>query len=170
MPYSFNDFKIQIRYFFKKKIPKGTKVLDVGPGAGTYWKALFDLGYEIDCIEIHHPYIEKFKLREKYDNVYEGNILDFDISKYECIILGDILEHLSVIDAKNLITKITEKNQKCLVAVPYEMEQGEYEGNVYETHLQPDLTPDLMLKRYPELSLLIGNERYGYYVNNKKNK
>ena len=64
-----------------------------------------------------------------------------------------------------MINKITEKKIKCLVAVPYEMEQGELEGNVYETHLQPDLTPDIMLERYPNLKLLIGNERYGYYIN-----
>ena len=29
-------------------------------------------------------------------------------------------------------------------------------------------TPEIMLERYPELKLLIGNERYGYYINSKK--
>ncbi|MDB9960010.1 class I SAM-dependent methyltransferase [Gammaproteobacteria bacterium] len=168
MPHSYNDFKLEIRYFFKKRIPKATKILDVGPGAGTYWMALNDLGYKMDCIEIHKPYISEFKLKEKYDNVYEGNILDFDILKYDVIILGDILEHLKTNDAKKLITKISKNNIKCLVAVPYEMEQGEYEGNIYETHLQPDLTPKIMLERYPELKLLIGNDRYGYYINKKR--
>ena len=168
MPHSYNDYKLEIRYFFKKTIQVGTKILDVGPGAGTYWNVVHGLGYKMDCIEIHKPYIKEFKLKEKYDNVFEGNILDFDISKYEVIILGDILEHLKIKDAQSLITKITEKKIKCLVAVPYEMEQGEYEGNKYEEHLQPDLTPEIMLERYPELKLLIGNERYGYYINSKK--
>tara|TARA_R110001592_G_scaffold59740_2_gene181344 strand:+ start:2933 stop:3439 length:507 start_codon:yes stop_codon:yes gene_type:complete len=168
MPYSFNDFKIQIRYFFQKSIPKGTRILDVGPGAGTYWKALNDLGYNMDCIEIHKPYIKEFKLKEKYSNVFEGNIMDFDISNYDVIILGDILEHLSINDATHLINNISEQQKKCLVAVPYEMEQGEYKGNVYETHLQADLTPEIMLDRYPNLKLLIGNERYGYYINKKR--
>ena len=168
MPYSYNDFKIQIRFFFQKRIPKRTKILDVGPGAGTYWKLLGDLEYRMDCLEIYEPYIEMFNLSKKYDNVYLGNILEFDISKYDCIILGDILEHINSKDAKKLVTKIHNLNKKCLVAVPYEMEQGEYEGNVYETHLQPDLTPEIMLERYPELKLLIGNERYGYYINSKK--
>ncbi len=165
MPYSYSDYKIEIRFFLKKTIPVGAKILDVGPGAGTYLNLCQGLGYKMDCIEIHKPYINEFKLKEKYDNVYEGDILDFDISKYEVIILGDILEHLNIKDAQDLINKITEKKIKCLVAVPYEMEQGELEGNVYETHLQPDLTPDIMLERYPNLKLLIGNERYGYYIN-----
>ena len=45
------------------------------------------------------------------------------------------------------------------------MEQGEHEGNVHETHLQPDLTPAVMETRYPELKLLYANQYYGYYVN-----
>jgi hypothetical protein len=47
------------------------------------------------------------------------------------------------------------------------MEQGEYEGNTHETHLQPDLTPDLMKERYPDLELIYGNGQYGYYVKKK---
>jgi hypothetical protein len=33
-----------------------------------------------------------------------------------------------------------------MVAVPYMMEQGEWGGNIHETHYQPDLTPENMLK------------------------
>lgn len=47
------------------------------------------------------------------------------------------------------------------------MEQGEHEGNIHETHLQPDLTPKIMEDRYPELELLYGSEYYGYYINKK---
>jgi autotransporter strand-loop-strand O-heptosyltransferase len=52
-----------------------------------------------------------------------------------------------------------------MVAIPYTMEQdGEEYGNVYETHLQPDLTPDIMKQRYPQLVSLYTNQWYGYYV------
>lgn len=165
MPGSYNYFKIQIRYFFRKTLPSSNKILDVGPGIGTYYDLLNDIGYDMDCVEIFTPYIKKYKLKEKYNNVYEGSIVDFDFSKYDCIILGDILEHLTVDDAKKILKTITKNKQKCLVAVPYEMEQGESEGNIYETHLQPDLTPKIMLERYPDLKLLIGNDLYGYYIN-----
>jgi hypothetical protein len=51
-----------------------------------------------------------------------------------------------------------------MVAVPYMMEQGEWGGNIHETHYQPDLTPENMLERYPSLELLYSNEWYGYYI------
>jgi hypothetical protein len=34
--------------------------------------------------------------------------------------------------------------------------------------LQPDLTPENMLERYPDLELLYGNNFYGYYTNKKQ--
>ena len=52
-----------------------------------------------------------------------------------------------------------------MVAVPYLYEQGTEFGNVHETHLQPDLTPEVMATRYPMLHLLYGDEQYGYYAN-----
>jgi hypothetical protein len=37
--------------------------------------------------------------------------------------------------------------------------------NVHETHLQPDLTPEIFLERYPMMKLLVGDDKYGYYIN-----
>lgn len=78
------------------------------------------------------------------------------------------MEHLSVEDAQWLMNFLKIKGKQYLVAVPYVMEQGEYEGNVHETHLQPDLTPEIMLERYHDLELLYGNNFYGYYTNKKQ--
>jgi len=165
MPSSYRVYKPHIKQFFQNKIDRNCNILDVGPGIGTYSELLKEIGYDMDCIEIFKPYIQKYNLSEKYNSVYEGSIIGFDISKYDFIILGDILEHLDSKEAQHLIKEITEKNKKCLVAVPYLMQQGEHEGNIYETHLQPDLTPEVMKQRYPELSLLVGSRNYGYYIN-----
>lgn len=170
MPNSYNYFKQDIKQYFKENIPSSTRILDVGPGVGTYSDLLRELGYKIDCIEIWEPYVEVYKLREKYDNVFIGNILDMDISNYDYIILGDVLEHIEAKDAQNLIKKIHQNKKECLVAVPYQMEQGEYYGNIYESHLQPDLTRDNMLTRYPELDELFYCFQYGYYTNRNKLK
>lgn len=165
MPYSYGEYKEEVKKHFINYIPKSTKILDVGPGCGTYSHLLKSHGFTIDCIEIWESYISQFNLHEHYNKVHIGNIMDFDISSYDYIIMGDILEHLSSKDAQLLITKIKNQNKKCLVAVPYEYEQGEYEGNPYEIHLQPDLTPSVMSNRYPSLRLLYGNNEYGYYIN-----
>jgi|TARA_R100000482_G_scaffold17478_2_gene5037 autotransporter strand-loop-strand O-heptosyltransferase len=178
MPYSRADLKLEIQTHFDKGFSRDLKILDVGPGAGMYGGLLseysdildYSLGFELDCLEIYPPYIEKFKLKEIYKNVFIGDICTFNISSYDYIILGDVLEHLSIDNAKKVLNTINKNNQKCMVAVPYLSEQGEHEGNIYEAHLQPDLTPEIMKQRYPSLKLLYGNDSYGYYVNYNFNK
>ena len=67
--------------------------------------------------------------------------------------------------AKLLLNKISELNKRCLVAIPYLYPQGEHDGNIYETHHQPDLTHELFLNRYSNMNCLFKNELYGYYIN-----
>lgn len=167
MPESYNFYKHEIRDFIVENLPPKSKILDVGPGIGTYYNLLNSYDYQIDCIEVWEPYIEKYNLKDKYENVFHGNILDLNLKNldYDFIILGDVLEHITAKDAQSLINNITSNGIHCLVAIPYEMEQGEYYGNVYETHLQPDLTPSVMKERYPNLVHIMSNEHYGYYVN-----
>jgi cyclopropane fatty-acyl-phospholipid synthase-like methyltransferase len=163
MPYSYSEYKQYIRNHFLKNIKTDIKILDVGPGDGAYSIYLRDIGYKIVCIEIWEPYIQKFDLVNKYDNVIVGDSRELDISPYDYIIMGDVLEHLNFEDARKFVNKLD--GRKCLVAVPYNSEQEEYEGNIYEIHHQPDLSKDNFLERYPEFRLLIGNDLHGYYIN-----
>lgn len=167
MPESYGYFKNEVKNYIKENIPLNNKILDVGPGIGTYSNLLRGFGYKMDCIEIWEPYIHDFNLKEKYDNVYLGSIIDFDISDYDFIILGDVLEHLTKEDAVKLIEKIHVLGKKCLVAIPYTMEQGEYHGNIYETHLQSDLTLEIMSERYPQLEMIYSNTQYGYFITHR---
>jgi len=165
MPYSYTLFKEEVKlHFFKNVVPR-VKILDVGPGCGTYSHLLRERFEDMDALEIFEPYVEAFDLRKKYNNVIIGDIRNFDFSSYEYIIMGDVLEHLSVEDAQAIVKKIEELDILCLIAVPYKYEQGTYMDNVHETHLQPDLTPELFAERYPTFKLLIGDDKYGYYVN-----
>ena len=169
MPNSYGYFKSEIKQWFLNNIPTSKRILDVGPGQGTYSNLLRNHGYRMDAVEIWAPYVDEFNLRTKYDNVYIGNIMQFDWHKYDVIILGDVLEHLSVDDAQSLIGQIHLSGIRCMVAIPYTMRQdGDEYGNIYETHLQPDLTPEIMLTRYPELQPIYANTKYGYYVNQEK--
>lgn len=160
MPYSYSDFKQEIRNHFLQNIKTDTFILDVGPGAGSYAQLLPE--YKMDAIEIYEPYVSMFQLKNIYKNVYIGDVREFDLSNYDYIILGDVLEHLSVEDALILLDKIS--NKKYLVAVPYLFEQGEEYGNIYETHLQPDLTENIVIERF-KLKTLFSNNRYGYFIN-----
>ena len=167
MPVSHNILKSDIRVYFEKNVSIDSKILDIGAGVGTYSKLLRNLGYRMDCMEVWLPYVVEYRLNELYDNVIIGDVMNYDISNYDVIIIGDVLEHLSIADALLLMERIESNGQMCLVAVPYKMEQGEYEGNKYEIHKQSDLTNEVMLSRYKNLRLLFKSDcyQYGYYIN-----
>ena len=167
MPTSHDILKSDIRVYFEKNVNVNSKILDIGAGVGTYSKLLRGLGYKMDCIEVWLPYVVEYKLNELYDNVIIGDVMNYDISNYDVIIMGDILEHLSVEDGLSLMKRIEDNGQMCIVAVPYKMEQGVCEGNKYEIHNQSDLTNEIMLSRYNNLRLLFKSDcyQYGYYIN-----
>lgn len=139
-------------------------ILDVGPGYGTYG-GLLNKFYKIDCVEIFERYVLDYSLSNIYNNVYIGDICEFDYSKYDLIIMGDVLEHIDTDKAIKLIEDMSELGKRLVVAVPYEYSQGEWEGNIYESHLQSDLTPTIMNDRYPTLKLKFDFGVYGYYTN-----
>ena len=165
MPYSYGEFKNEVRKHLIENFPKDITILDVGCGAGTYSRLLKDHFEKMDGVEIFENYLSMFNLYALYNNLFRMSILDFDYSSYDYIIMGDILEHLTVEKSTKLLENIQELGIKTLVAVPYLFPQGEEYGNVYETHFQPDLTPELFLERYPMMRLLFGDDKYGYYVN-----
>ena len=171
MPTSYPIYKDSVRNWFLQNVPLDTTILDIGAGCGTYSDLIRGYGYKMDAVEIWEPYISQYGLKNKYGWVYEENVLKMPLDvlgAYDFYILGDVLEHLSVEDAEWLMNFLKIKGKQYLIAVPYLMFQDEYEGNVHETHLQPDLTPEIMLERYPDLELLYGNNYYGYYTNKKQ--
>jgi len=165
MPYSYTLYKEEVKEHFLKNLVKRIRILDVGPGCGTYSHLLKEHFPNMDAIEIFANYIEQFDLNSKYTKVILGDIREFDFRDYDYIIMGDVLEHLSVKDAQQVIKRIQDLDILCLIAVPYNYEQGTYMDNVHETHLQPDLTPEIFLERYPMMKLLVGDDKYGYYIN-----
>jgi hypothetical protein len=165
MPHSYTLFKKEVKEFILEQIPTHCHILDIGAGVGTYSDLLRKHGYFMSGVEIYQPYVDKYNLKEKYDILHVENILNINnFDHYHLVIMGDILEHLTYEDARKIIDKYLNQHSKMIVAVPYMMQQSEYDGNIYEVHLQPDLTPQVMQERYPEFELLYGDDMYGYYI------
>lgn len=164
MPYSYPYFKKEVKSWIYKEFDKESKILDVGPGSGTYWSLLHEKFENIDGVEIFAPNIEKFQLKNKYKNIFNCDIKDFKYTYYDLIIFGDVLEHLTIEEAQKVLDYAYTRCWNLIVAVPYMYEQGICEGNIYEIHKQPDLTPENVLERYPKLKLLYGDDIYGYYI------
>jgi len=164
--YSYPMGKQEITDYLKARLTPDALILDVGPGEGTYRNYL-GTSYTWEAVEIWHPTVEF--LTGKYNTIYEQDIRSFNYTKdYDLIIFGDILEHLSISDAQEVLRTAQEHSRVIMVAVPYTLPQPPLHGNEAERHLQPDLTPALMTERYPslELILMVGNPQkplYGYY-------
>lgn len=143
---------------------KSSRILDVGPGRGTYNKLLKRRGYKIlDAVEIYFPYIEKFELEKIYHRVFHCNIVDFEYQHYDIVIMGDVIEHLEISDAQKVIMYAQQHSNLILIAVPYLLEQKGSQLDGSGDHRQPDLTREIFLERYPGFELLIDNDQVGVF-------
>ena len=86
MPYSSTAFKEEIKRHILANLPLHTKILDVGPGAGTYGSMLRDY-YQIDGLEIHEPYIDKFNLVAKSTGTTEAFGTSIDVENIDKMVL-----------------------------------------------------------------------------------
>ena len=149
MPFSYSYFKEEFNNHLFENFSIEIEILDVGAGCGTYGELLKQDFKNIDAIEIYEPYMKQFELDKIYRSVYIGDVKELNLFLYNHIIMGDVLEHMSIEDAQQLLDKIHQNNIYCMVAIPYKMPHGDVGGNKYERHLQDDLTHDIFIERYP---------------------
>ena len=165
MPFSTSYFKQQTKNYILDKYGRSAKILDIGAGAGAYYDMLSAEGYyNLDCVEAFENYIVDYGLRGKYKNVTLGDVtkLDIDFDKYDLIILGDVLEHIQVEDAKFLLSKMKRSN--VIIGVPFESPQGVHFDNTFEIHLQEDLTFINFFERFEGYKPFCLRFDYGLFV------
>jgi 2-polyprenyl-3-methyl-5-hydroxy-6-metoxy-1,4-benzoquinol methylase len=134
MPYSSTEGKSTIKRWFGEH-PEIKTIVDIGCGSGTYPELLGKDKYRWIGVEIWEPYVGQFKLREIYDELHIGNFFDvFDKLEGDCIIFGDVLEHMYEEDARLAIAKADAKFPHIVISTPVEYEQ-EATDNPYEKHL-----------------------------------
>lgn len=166
MPFSSDEGKSQIMTYLQENAGKGSRVLDVGPGAGAYGKLLKSAGYtHVDAIEIFERYVTDYDLTSIYERVIVGDVCDVrGLRYYDVIILGDVLEHIPAVRAQALLIRLSTICRLLIVSIPWRYPQGPSYGNDHERHLQDDLTPEIMALRYPRLRLLHKGDIIGVYT------
>jgi len=166
MPHSNPEGKAKAIEWIREHVPTATSILDVGPGSGWWGWKLKEFGYShIDAVEAWAPYVQQFRLRDFYRNIYVADVRYFAPEHtYELAILGDVLEHLTVNDAQKLVDAMCSGCKNLIVSVPWNYHQGIVEGNPFEAHAQPDLTPAIMVERYPKMSPIFLGQSMGVYV------
>ena len=138
MPYSSESGKAAIKRIMSRIAP--TNGLDVGAGSGTYAKLFPDITW--DGVEAWEPYIEQFGLGDLYRNLAVADARDWQLDDcWSVAIAGDVLEHMTVEEARALLTKLRKHAEYVIVSIPIgHYPQDEYEGNPYERHVKDDWT------------------------------
>jgi hypothetical protein len=139
------------------------RILDVGFGSGLIGRLLSQYGFK--CINGVDAYGGELTpcIKEPYRNIYISDILDFEFTHYDLIIMGDVMEHLTLDESRILLNEFT--NGKCdhlLISVPYNLPQAPSKKNPFDEHKQPDITREYMEKNFPYLDLIFEKEMEDY--------
>ena len=150
--------------YIQNNFDSNAKILDVGPYDGRWSDRLRKQFHHIDAVEAFEPYVDRFGLKEKYENIFISDVLEFEFDYYDIIIMGDIIEHLTVEQSSALINRIKDKCRQLIIIIPYEYPQDEYDENKYQVHKQEDMTDKIFKERYPDFDLMINDELRGCYI------
>ena len=124
MPSSSTAGKREIHEWFHNRRDIDT-VIDVGCGKGKV---------VLICIEIHEPYIEQYKLYELYERVILADIKMWNIPIVDCIVFGDILEHLTKEDAEEVVRRALLSCKHIVISIPINYPQEASHNNPNEEH------------------------------------
>ena len=134
-------------------------VLDVGACDGVWRRLLPE--YTMDAVEAFLPNLARLK---GYRALYNADIRNFHYDWYDLIIFGDVIEHLSVVEAQEVLRYADTRCEDMIIAVPWRYPQGAIYDNPYEVHIQDDLTAELFVERYPGYEVLCDTGHdYVYY-------
>ena len=161
---SYDYGKGQVCEWIRANFPPASTILDVGACDGK-WRELLP-EYTMDAVEIFQPYADRLKweIKQPYRFVYNVDIADFHFVHYDLILFGDVIEHMDVEKAQKVLRYASQRCDDLVVSVPFQYKQGIEDGNIWQVHIQDDLTPELVAERYPGLVTLIDTGRqYRYY-------
>ena len=158
---SYDTGKDRMVEWIRTQYREGATCLDVGACDGK-WADLLGGYLKMDACEVWEPNAKY--LEGKYEHVFIENIVNLKYDHYDLVIFGDVLEHMPVRDAQRVLAYADAHSTDYIVGLPFNYYQGAIYGNPFERHLQPDLTPEIVAARYPQLEeLLRAAHDYAYY-------
>jgi hypothetical protein len=150
VPYSAAEGKTwataHLVHHFRGRELEAIRFLDIGCGAGL-WLDVIKPSFPNSIwtgIEVWEPYVERFRLRERYDEIIVDDARDVHFPLTDVVIWGDVLEHMSEDDAvTNYERSLFRTYELVIGSVPIiHYPQGAEEGNPYEVHVQEHITKD----------------------------
>jgi hypothetical protein len=127
-------------------------ILDVGAGSGTYYDLLHNNGFDtskMDALEVWLPYVGDYDLPSKYKSVFIEDARTWQNWKYDLVILGDVLEHMTKDEALAVWDKVAAEAKHAIISIPIiHYPQGHLAGNPYEEHVKDDWTVEEVLESF----------------------
>lgn len=119
--------------------PEPETILDVGAGAGQWLDLLLPWfpQAKYTAVEIFLPYIVRYRLRERYDEVQNCDISELRenyTASFDLAIFGDVLEHMSKPEAYEVVHGLEWKHALLSIPLGY-CPQEPTEENPYEEHV-----------------------------------
>lgn len=113
---------------------------------------------KVTGIEAFYPYVGRWHLKERYTNIVIADVRFVDWNKiallnggvqYDVAFCGDVLEHLSVEEAKELFAYLELFSDNVIISIPIvNFPQGEFEGNPFEKHVVEDWTHEKFVNAF----------------------
>jgi cyclopropane fatty-acyl-phospholipid synthase-like methyltransferase len=128
-------------------------ILDIGTGRGNYSDLLKGVNIEkIDGIEVWEPYIERYNLKNKYNNIFLYDVRQWENFNYDLIIFGDVLEHMTKEESIHVWQKASSMAKHAIISIPIiHFPQGESEGNPYQVHIKDDWSEKEVIETFSDI-------------------
>lgn len=146
-------------------------VVDIGPGEGTYARLARDATPDCRwiCVEAWGPYIAEYGLAELYDHAVIADVRHLDPytlrRDVDLVILGDVLEHMTQLEARAVLARMRDWSRHVLVSIPLaHHEQGPYHGNWLEIHREHWSGEQMRKELGPGLADAREGDVLGYYL------
>lgn len=144
-------------------------ILDIGVGEGTYFNILSPYleNTKWSGIEAWEPYIKKYELRQKYEILINKDVRQINFAEgpsYDLAIFGDVLEHMTKLEAQTLIKTITPKTNLMIISIPIiDFPQDIIAGNPFEKHVKDNWSHKEVLESFPNIISAFVHEFIGVY-------
>jgi SAM-dependent methyltransferase len=151
--FTHNRVQRRILKIMQRFVPANGTILEIGPGVGGLAQVLSSNNYRYSCIDRNSSLVEFLKSKGVDAHFAEAPPIPFDNSSLDCVILVNVLEHMSGPDAAvSLLSdarRVLRTGGKLFLLIPHTSGWGNDIYDVDYTHTFP-VCPERMRQMFAD--------------------